>query len=197
MSQSSQFNDETIPELPEELDLFAKQLGQFKPKEQPGAREELFFKAGQEAARAELATTIRRYQRITRMWQTAASVLLVASIGLGVTVATWHESPDVLLVNVGKDATPQADAGAVDRGEKPSHDEPQPEFIPIDRVRARQVMIAQTEESWTAAPTQSPSTPATISPPIRPQSVNLDSGSLLRGLPAQLLIRRMTEDSTL
>lgn len=199
MSQNEHNDDQAIPELPEELTLFAKQLAQFQPAEQPAAREQFLFKAGQDAVRAELSAAIRRYQRTTHVWQAAASVLLMVTTGMGVTLATRSETQAPSRAVAVKETTPVV----IERQEHPAmiaHIVDQPHDaapISLDRLRERQTLIAQSDDGWAENSSRSSSSQPDKVLPTLVQPTNLDSGSLLRGLPAQIFIRRLTEESTL
>ena len=200
MSKEPDPHDEPdIPELPDELNAFAQQLAHFEPKELPGSREQALFKAGQESMRAELAMSIRRYQRMSRVWQVAASALFMVSVGFGISMVTRHDSPNAVIATAESKSNPLPveNRSAPIVVAEPDEHPLDIASIPFDRLRERQVLIAKAEDGFSKAPDQSDSTSGSRTAPLASQSSNLNSGSLLRGIPSQILIHQMMEDSTL
>ena len=200
MSKESDPHDEPdIPELPDELNAFARQLAYFEPKEHPGSREQALFKAGQESMRAELAISIRRYQRMTRVWQVATSALFMVSVGFGVSIVTRHDSPNAVIVTAESksNSLPDESRSAPVVVAEPDEHPLDIASIPFDRLRARQVLIAKAVDGFAKDPDRSNPASGSPSDPFASQSSNLNSGSLLRGIPSQILIHQMMEDSTL
>jgi hypothetical protein len=86
--------DDSYPELSDELDRFAMQLGLLKARAEIMPRDQIMYEAGLSAARAESRTESLSNRRAVLIWRSAALVLLASSIGLGFSRIHRPDPPD-------------------------------------------------------------------------------------------------------
>ncbi len=131
MQEDCSPKSDAVPELPDDLNAFARQLASFEARSIAVNRDQLMFEAGQAAARIERPTAGSASGRTLRLWQSAALMLAAVSAGLGTTVA-FRPEPETRVVFV-------------------EHDQPQNQFNELLPLTNGQAPLATARDSQTPA----------------------------------------------
>ena len=96
--------DDPFPELPDDLNNFAKHLAEFKPRTVNVDRDQLLFQAGMAAAWQERLQAPAASVKALRFWKSAALMLTAVSAGLTTTIAV-RPAPQPQVVVIERDLT--------------------------------------------------------------------------------------------
>ena len=98
MRENRYSDDDSLPELPDDLSQFAESLASFRPRSMDLNRDQLMFEAGMAAGRGETVITANSFRRTVRAWQSAALILTAVSAGLGTMVAFRPEAESRIVI---------------------------------------------------------------------------------------------------
>lgn len=202
--------DPGVPELPDDLKTFARQLETFGARSKSIDREQLMFEAGRTIARDEFHLAAASSRRTLRLWQSAALVFCAVSVGMGTTMMLRPEAESRAIM-AHRDAAPVP----VDQSLERTTNEPEsnavvqaatpvPEVVSVESphasgsLHARQLLVDRLLESdsrsvLAVTESDSSSTVTNLTSSLQP----LTPRSLMMGEKSRIWMNRLIEEPKL